>query len=81
MKNVLWDAISFIPFLLATENKIKINYTRVIEAIIIAAICGGFTAYVTLNELKIHQGSTVKIMDKLEHRIERIETILLDERK
>lgn len=43
----------FLPFILAIEGKSKINTTRIVEAIIIAAIGGLVAGFITTKELKV----------------------------
>jgi hypothetical protein len=53
LKRIMYEILGGIPFLLTTDAGMKINYARIIEAIIIAGIGGFLAAQLTVNELKI----------------------------
>ncbi len=62
-----------LPFLLVTTikgEKIKMNWARIIEAVIMATIVGLLTSYITVREL------TVKV-DALNYRLNRIENYIM----
>ena len=60
------DIISHLPFLIiSSDNKIKLNSNRIIEAIIIAVIAGVFSGYVSVKNMDIRLVS-------LEHKVEKM---------
>ena len=68
------DWKEFIPFILVTENGIKLNKVRVVEAILIAVITASVTTYITTERLRVQ-------VEDLKHRIERLENVILFERR
>jgi len=49
MKNYL----QYIPFLVTIEGHVKLNGARIMEGIIIAAIAGLMSGYISVNELRV----------------------------
>lgn len=50
-KNTL-EILSGMPFLLSNGSGVKVNYARIIEAVIIACLGGFLAAQITISELK-----------------------------
>lgn len=62
-----------LPFLLIIKSgheSVKINFARIVEAVIMAVIVGLLTSYITVREL------TIKV-DALDYRLNRIENFIL----
>jgi len=58
--------VSHLPFLMVnTDNKIKLNSNRIIEAIIIAVIAGLFSGYVSVQKMDIR-------LISLEHKVDKM---------
>jgi uncharacterized protein YqgV (UPF0045/DUF77 family) len=80
MKRMLMEIFgtSGIPFMLMSANGgIKVNYARVMEAIIIAAVSGMMAAYVTVSELKIKlaymEGQSTRLEEQVKQTCELIQ--------
>jgi len=62
-----------LPFLLlvkSSNESIKLNFARILEAVIMAVIVGLLTSYITVREL------TIKV-DALDYRLNRIENFII----
>jgi len=58
--------VNHLPFLMVnTDNKIKLNSNRIIEAIIIAIIAGLFSGYVSVQKMDIR-------LISLEHKVDKM---------
>jgi hypothetical protein len=79
MPHRIYDFLGGIPFLLITEGKIKMNYTRIIEALVIALFSAIVTTYLATNELKIKfaylEGQNNRVEMQLIKTCERLESI------
>jgi hypothetical protein len=53
LKRIMFEILGGVPFLLATDTGgMKLNYARIVEALIIAGVGGFFAAQLTMGELK-----------------------------
>jgi len=53
------------PFFLLIDGKPKFNTTRIVEAIVIAAIVGGIASYTTLNVISWRLETLERKVDKI----------------
>ena len=54
MKDKLFELLGTMPFFLITDGRnIKMNWTRIIEGILIAGVAALLSAYMTVGELKL----------------------------
>ncbi|MBT9165104.1 MAG: hypothetical protein DDT23_01119 [candidate division WS2 bacterium] len=77
MKDLL---ISLIPFVLTTQSKIHMNWSRILEAVIIALIGGAMAGYIAVRELTVKFEMLNKQVTAIENRVERIENLFITER-
>jgi len=62
---MLNNLITFIPFLIVHNSKIQFNYTRILEAVIIAVIAGTMAGYTTLKTLEVRIASIEQQVGKI----------------
>jgi hypothetical protein len=79
MPHRLYEFLGGIPFLLIVEGKVKMNYTRIVEALVIALLSAIATTYLATNELKIKfaylEGQNNRVEAQLIKTCERLESI------
>ena len=61
--------LASIPFLIMSEGNPQLNVTRIIEALIIAAVAGTLSAYVTMKEIDTKVLSLTAMVEKIDSRI------------
>jgi hypothetical protein len=75
----IFDFLGGFPFLLAIDGKVKMNYTRIVEALVIALLSAIATTYLATNELKIKfaylEGQNTRVEAQLIKTCERLESI------
>ena len=69
--------LNLIPFVLTTQNKVHMNWSRVLEAIIIAIIGGAMAGYISVKELTVKFEMLTNQTTSIEKRVERIENLFL----
>ena len=69
--------LNLIPFVLTTQNKVHMNWSRVLEAIIIAIIGGAMAGYISIKELTVKFEMLTNQTTSIEKRVERIENLFL----
>lgn len=67
----------FLPFMMlgVMEGKLKVNWTRIVEAIIFAAVGGLLSGYIAVQQMKVEIGGMKENMAKIEHKVD-----VMDER-
>lgn len=65
MQEHIQNTLSYMPFLLLVDGKVRVNTARIIEAIIIAAVVGLMTGYVAVGKMEIRLGSIEQKVDKI----------------
>ena len=61
--------LAAIPFMTLVEGAPQLNVTRIIEALIIAAVAGTLSAYVTMKEIDTKVVSLTSMVEKIDSRI------------
>ena len=74
-------AIGHIPFLIGVTGMQKMNYTRIVEALIIAALTAGGTGYITLKLLEQKSDVIEQRVDKIETKIDQLVKDLYEPRR
>ena len=69
--------LNLIPFVLTTQNKVHMNWSRVLEAIVIAIIGGAMAGYISVKELTVKFEMLTSQTTSIEKRVERIENLFL----
>ena len=69
--------LNLIPFVLTTQNKVHMNWSRVLEAIVIAIIGGAMAGYISVKELTVKFEMLTNQTTSIEKRVERIENLFL----
>lgn len=71
MPHRIAEMLGGFPFLLmATEDKrSKVNWARIIEALIIAAIGGILSGYIAVQSMKVEIAALTKQVDKIDQRV------------
>ena len=54
-----------IPFVASINGRPALNYTRIIEALIIAVVAGGLSGYIAVQKLELR-------MDMIEKKVEKV---------
>lgn len=50
---MITSLIDFIPFLIVQDHRVQFNYTRILEAVIIAVVAGMLSGYTTMKTLEV----------------------------
>lgn len=86
MKEKLFDPehirafVAALPFFLMSGDTIKLNWSRIIEAMLIAVLTAGFSGYMLISKLDTKLTYIEGGIMKLENRVERIEQTFINER-
>ena len=67
---------TIVPFFLIVGNKPTINFQRIVEAILIAALAGLFGSYLSVKQMEIKNVYTEKQINRLVVRMDKIEALL-----
>lgn len=72
-KDLINQVIQYTPFLtMTTGGKPTLNFSRVIEALIIGAVVGLVASYMTVQRLEVKMDAMVDRIDTVEERTEKI---------
>ena len=74
LKDSTWSYLAFIPFLMVVKGSggYKVNYTRLIEAGIIALITAGLSGYILVQKMDIEMGHLEKTVERIDKKVDRI---------
>jgi len=77
LKRVMLEILGGMPFMLATTEGLKVNYNRIIEAVIIAGIAGFLASQLTVSELKMKLAYQEGQISRVETRLSETCNLLL----